>query len=321
MRLGLSNRATDVRIWLLRRLLGGRFDPTRAFVVTSAPRSGSTLLARMLTSMGSASVLFEPLNLRDVPEAAAAGFDWSTYRGPGTRWSDGEIFLRRVFEGRIINPWTARELSLSSAVRAQRLIVKFVRANQLLPWLCERFRLPAPILLIRHPCAVVASQLGYGWRGTLRPDCPAYLAPYPGFRAVLANTGTQAAHLAASWCLEYLPAFLTPQPAPWLLLTYEGLLLQPRAALTRIGEHWGVRFDMEKVMAIMDQPSSTVSSAGIRGLNGWRQVLSPAQVSSIHAVVQGFGLCFYGDADGPDEARLYAPDLAARLHAMGSGPR
>jgi hypothetical protein len=275
----------------------------------------------MLTSMGAASVLFEPLNLRDVPEAAAAGFDWGTYRPPGTHWPDGEAFLRRVFEGRVINAWTARELSLSGAVRAQRLIVKCVRASRLLPWLCERLRLPAPILLLRHPCAVVASQLRYGWRGAPRPDCPEYLEPYPGFRTVLADTDTEEANLAASWCLEYLPAFLTPRPAPWLLLTYEGLLLQPRATLARIAEHWGVRFDMEQAMAIMGQPSSTVSSAGMSGLDGWRQVLSPAQVSSIQAVVQGFGLTFYGDADGPDEARLYAPDLAARLHAMGGGPR
>ncbi len=74
-------------------------------------------------------------------------------------------------------------------------------------------------------------------------------------------------------------------------------------------------------MAIMEQPSSTISSTGMRGLNGWRQVLSPGQVSSILAVVRGFGLSFYGDTDGPDNARLYAPDLAARVRAVGGGPR
>jgi len=49
--------------------------------------------------------------------------------------------------------------------------------------------------------------------------------------------------------------------------------------------------------------------------------LGPCALSRIRAVVQGLGLSFYGDADGPDEARLYVPDLAARLHAMGSEQR
>jgi hypothetical protein len=267
--------------------------------------------------MGKASVLFEPLNLSDVPEAAAAGFDWSTYRLPGTPWPEGEAYLSAVFEGRIVNEWTARELSLAGAIRSDRLIVKFVRANRLLPWLCERFELPAPILLFRHPCAVVASQLRYGWNNIIRPSCPGFLDDYPAFRASLAATDSREAYLAASWCLEYLPALLAPAPVPWMVLTYEELLLRPKATLDTIASHWNLRFDMTQVIKRLQTPSSTVSSTGIAGVNGWQRTLSPAQVSRILATTHAFGLSFYDTHHEPDYASLRCPGLSDRLASMG----
>lgn len=304
------------RLFALRCYLSGRFHHRRALVLASAPRSGSTLLAQALAAIESSCVLFEPLHLREVSAAEAAGFSWGTYRVRNEAWPEGEVFLRRVFEGRVINDWTAREISVKDALGAKRLIVKFVRATRLLPWICRTFDIPPPVLLIRHPCAVVASQLRYGWKDTERPDSPRYLGRFPAFEDVLSRTSCDEEHLAALWCLDYLPAMLEARPHPWMLLTYEDLLLRPEAALARIAENWGVELDMADALARLQGPSSVVSHHGISGINGWRGQLTVKQVMRILNVVHAFGFCFYSRADEADYAALHSALLAANIQAL-----
>ena len=78
-------------------------------------------------------MLLEPLHLDRVPEARESGFSWRTYVDPDASWPEGEEFLRAVFTGRVINSRTSREMTVRDALRSKRLIVKFVRANRMLP--------------------------------------------------------------------------------------------------------------------------------------------------------------------------------------------
>jgi hypothetical protein len=169
----------------LRTCLAGRFDEERVFILTSSPRSGSTLLGQVLGAIPDSCTLFEPLHPTYVPQAEKAGFSWRTFVSPEEQWPKGEEFLKRVFEGKMINDWTAREMSFRKARKSKRMIIKFVRANRLLPWICRRFRIPAPILLLRHPCAVISSQLNYGWKNAVRPQAPGYLDGYPEFELAI----------------------------------------------------------------------------------------------------------------------------------------
>jgi len=43
--------------------------------------------------------------------------------------------------------------------KASGLVVKFVRANTMLPWITNPFNLRVTYSIIRHPCATIASQL------------------------------------------------------------------------------------------------------------------------------------------------------------------
>ena len=141
--------------------LASRFDERSVLLLTSTPRSGSTWLGGALGAIPRSCVLFEPLHPDLVPGVRTAGFSARTYVHPDDRWMEGEAFLRRVFEGKVINEWTTREMSLREAWCAATMIIKFVRANRLLPWLCRTFEVRSPVLLVRHPCAVISSQLKF----------------------------------------------------------------------------------------------------------------------------------------------------------------
>ncbi|MCA9118222.1 MAG: hypothetical protein KDA79_24290, partial [Planctomycetaceae bacterium] len=208
----------------LTEILAGRFRVEDALTLTSSPRSGSTWLAETLTTIPRSCFLAEPLHLGWVPEARAAGFSWRTWVSADAKWPAGEHFLRSVFEGRVVNEITLERLNLDEVRKVRRLIVKFVRVGRLLPWLCRTFPLPAPILLIRHPCAVVTSQLKAGkWNDVSTVDAPGYVHEFPAFQTALAQLNSLEERLAAQWALDQLPPLLEVQSRPWQMVTYEEL--------------------------------------------------------------------------------------------------
>ena len=291
----------------------------RVLILTSSPRSGSTLLGQVVATIPDSCVLFEPLHLNKVPEAAASHFSWRTYVDQETEWPEGEAFLRRVFEGRVINAWTSREMSLPDVCRSTRLIVKFVRANRLLPWLCRTFEIPAPILLVRHPCAVIASQLKYGWMNAQRPGTPPYLDTYPLFRSALSKTEGVEEHLAAWWALDQLPPLLHQTPHPWTIVTYEELVLRPVQTLGKIFQRWNLDVDMAVALSRLKKPSSVVSKSGISGIDGWKKQLTDKQVSRILSTCHAFGLTLYTQRDEADYDLLNSERLAEHIRRAGMG--
>jgi hypothetical protein len=299
--------------------LAGRFDENCVYILTSSPRSGSTLLGQILGSIPDSCILFEPLNLKKVPEAEAAGFSWRTFVSPEEQWPEGEAFLKRVFEGKIVNGWTVREMSVREAYKSNKMIIKFVRANGLLPWICKRFDVPAPILLIRHPCAVVASQLNAGWKSYTRPKPPRYLDKYPMFQAVLSKVEGDEERLAAVWALDQLTPLLQQTPHPWTIVTYEEIILRPEATLLMIFDKWDLQIDMDDALSRLKKPSSLVSPSGISGINGWRNNLTDKQISRVLSTVNSFGLTFYTKNDEADYSVLHSEELSQHIKKVGGG--
>lgn len=307
-----------VRNQIIGRALNGRFDASDAIVLTSSPRSGSTLLSQILKATPRSCVLFEPLHLKEVPAAEEAGFTWRTYVQPELEWPQGKAFLTRVFEGRIINPWLSREMSVQDALRAERLIVKFVRANRLLPWLCHAFDIPAPIFLIRHPCAVIASQIKYGWANAQHPpESPPYLAPYPAFQAALSQLTSDVEYLAALWALDQLPVLLQKPPHPWLIMTYEELFLRPDQTIEKICARLNLDIDRNQALKSMAIPSSVVSRSGISGLAGWKNQLTSDQINKILRTVNAFGIEFYDDQSEGNDDILQGDQMSSHIREKG----
>lgn len=71
-----------------------------------------------------------------------------------------EGLFHDVLAGNRVNAWTMSRTSASDARKSTQLLVKYVRANNLLPWVLSRWELKhKPIFLMRHPWDTVTSQV------------------------------------------------------------------------------------------------------------------------------------------------------------------
>lgn len=292
------------------RLFVDRTRAADALVITGYPRSGTTWLAEVIASVPGSGILFEPLALQRVPAAVEAGFDWDNFHLPGEEWPAGERFMDDVLSGRVLNRWTTAYIPLTSAMRIERWIVKFVRANQMLGWMVEKFALRTPVFIIRHPCAVFSSWVERGWPLLPRAQRnPAFLLAYPEFESVIDKLSTPEEFFAAKWCMENYAPLALPEPRGFHVVAYEQLRASPREELLPIFANWSLELP-DGLEDLIGRPSAKASAGFVRQGNepagGWRKRLKAEQIDAILSVVAAFGLDFYGTGPAPDLAKLAA---------------
>ena len=157
------------RVYLESGLLGQRLqylvrdrpEPSEAIVVAGSARSGSTWLADLLCT-----VPRHPADLRAATRAAAmaAGrlpaYPKTCYLRPEGRYPDWDDVLSGVLTGRSRTYWTD---TARTSFFPRRYLIKEVRVSLMLGYLHDQFH-PRIAYLSRHPCAIVASRIGLGWR-------------------------------------------------------------------------------------------------------------------------------------------------------------
>lgn len=209
-------------------------------ILAGSGRSGTTWILDALAEANELRPVFEPLHPStsaigrtwagrwldaddEVPELAAwleqvchGAFRqwWADYRVRTDRLRPSTALLRdRVaaieFARRWRKLWRQRRTGRKRLRRPERL-VKLIRANLMLPWLARGFGARC-VLLVRHPGAVVESQLRLGGDDWAPVDqLGRYLADPvlgerlpPAYRAVASELANQPASAAAlNWCIE-----------------------------------------------------------------------------------------------------------------------
>jgi len=309
------------------------YDLSETLVVAGGPRCGTTWLAELVAGVPGAALLFEPLHVGNVPDAKAAGFKWRTFLEPDSSWPEGEAFIEKVLRGKVTNWHTTSQIALRSAIRPELWVVKLIHANLMLGWLAKTFPIRPPALIIRHPCAAVASRSQQGWKPLNRaPRIPGFLAAYPQFGPVLDQLTDLVEFRAALWCIDYFVPLSLPRPYPFHLVTYEGLVRNGARELSVLFDRWGLEVP-PKAEERLGRPSQTTQKgasvySGDDPLAKWRKDLSREEVAKILRVVEAFGLDFYSEALEPDYDRLFSesrcrpPDgTAEALHARAAFSR
>jgi hypothetical protein len=206
-----------------------------------------------------------------------------------------------LLRGQILNTRTTHQTTREALQQADRLIVKFVRANALLPWLTNQFAFRhKPIHLVRHPFAVVSSQLRHGswddeYTGFDLSDDP-YSEPYRKHRPFLDTISSQEEKLTALWCLTNLIPLRHPdRDARWITIHYEHL----REQLSRLFEQW--KMDMPSGMENEMRAPSTTTKRGDsvrdskKQLHHWQSKLDDEQLDRMRRVLSYFEVEYYGD--------------------------
>lgn len=315
-------------------------DIRDTIIVSGAPRSGTTWLAELLRSLSGYKFLNEPLLLSNSKEARDAGFAWRTHISPDESHPQFRAFFERALSGRLPNGplWHYQSKSrfgrLIEHVTRQKLVVKFCRAGRLLHWLLQQFDVRGTVMIIRHPCAVLASQLEHGgWA----PDQLIYdidseeaLGQIPDnirnrYRNILDEISTRLGLMTAVWCLDYYVPFVeyARKGHPWVLVPYERLVLDGMSETERILE--GVDAKMtDEVRKQLDVASAYASSDLETGnrrkqLSKWQDRLSGDQIDRILEIVTAFGLDFYTKELEPNYKRLSKLQTAARTGSHTAG--
>jgi hypothetical protein len=203
--------------------------------------------------------------------------------------------------------------------------VKFVDANFMLGWLAANFPIRPPVLLVRHPCAVIASQLRRGWSNPHPPRLKGFLARHPQFTDYLETLRDPTEFAAALWSMQTYAPLMLPRPWPFVLLTYERLAEDPRRELGRLFEAWQMPMP-DGIVERALRPSGTTDTgsplaAGADPSSAWRKSLNARQIDGILAVTRTFGLDFYDAQGRPDPDRLDAlTPMQTELEHRRAGP-
>jgi len=298
----------------------------QTIVVAGSPRSGTTWLAELLAALRGYTLVNEPLHLRWRAVEEAGFEEWRTYIGKEETRSAARAYLRRALAGRAA---CTRQFNsehtlgkLREFLWGRRHVVKFVRANRMLHWIHDQFPIREMVLILRHPCAVVASQLDYkheGWRRTTPPTEDELQTDSGGwipddvlyqFKSALARVETTAGRLAAVWGLDTYFPLCEHESFLGIVTTYERLLSREREEVSRIFEALDESVPPSALQAYDRASNSAAPDLATRDerrqLSKWKRKLEADQVDEILSIVKGFGLDFYSEALEPDYKRLSA---------------
>lgn len=286
------------------RALGvSEYDLRDTIVVFGDGRSGTTWIAQTLASLPGAGVLFEPLHPKRVPGVTEAGFTWRTYVRRGAEWPNGRRLLEDAFAGRPLNLWTGSLFTRPK--RVTRWIVKCIRGNRLVPWMSDWMQPRARVLVLRHPCAIVGSQIASDWTVPDAPYAPELLEDLPQIASILETCSTPEERRALDWAVNTIVAL--PSRSTWTTVCYEELV-EGRVTFESMLDAW----DLPVPEALTERSSvwSHTSRKRDRGFHPtttvteWTTQLTDEQVRRVLAVTHALGLDFYGEDPRPDLARL-----------------
>ena len=287
------------------------YDIRNTIVVMGWARSGTTWLAEVLSAIPKSAILFEPLHTERVAEAAAAGFPVRDILMPGEGSREQKAFMGRVLRGQVLNWWTCSCNPVGRAIRPKVWIVKEIQANYLIEWILGTFPIRRAILIVRHPCATIASRMAQGWApqdAQVKVKQGPARRRFPHLEELCRNLTDPFEVMAARWCImNYVP--LSLRPRPFHVIAYESLATRGAADLVPVFGDWGLPVP-EALEPSLGRASSTTKASAIAGpsrrqsIEGWKKVLTPAQVDSILGVVRDFGMDFYTEDPEPDYARL-----------------
>ena len=239
-----------------------------------------------------------------MPELAKIGYDWHQRIPEDADWPEARQLFDDILSGRKLTTDICQYSKSQDYRTAERLLVKFIRINDCLPWLLKQFEFKLkPVVLIRHPIAIAASTLRHeNWKN--HPSH--YVFPETRYyefsdkdRRFLEGLSTAEEVRVAEWCTRN-KSFLN-HPAhnqDWITLHYENMLLEPEANLRHLFDAWNMDLP-DAAMALVDKASRTSREMTFADdkqeqLEKWQTRFTPDQIDRMVGVLDHFEIDLYG---------------------------
>lgn len=291
-------------------------DPKSTLCLFSNPRGGSTWLGEILQEIPD-SVLCNESIFR-LPEFSELQFTWHQPIPAGVDWPEAYELFRKILNREILSQRVYFTNDLAKIPGAAHHIYKFCHGNLLLEWFADHFDV-MPILLVRHPCAVVSSQIQHhGWQkmkegGEIKYSIPEFRFNdfYFLYEDILKTVKTIEESLAATWCLTMVDSLQNQSnDKKWITVAYENLYTNFEFEIDRIFGRLGLSIP-EKVyernrkvsVSALEYANQYVLSG--KQLSNWKDKLSMKQQQNILGIVKAFGITHYDHNPEPDLQQMY----------------
>ncbi|WP_421764582.1 sulfotransferase domain-containing protein [Ekhidna sp.] len=305
-----------IRLWIVLKVKGKHYpQKSNTIAIFSLPRSGSTWLSELICEIPNTIKVDEPLYrgflaLDGKMPATGHGkikqldkLEFYYYQPipPNEEFEEAHDFFRNLFSLKITNPYLFEETDLRSIPTSKNVLFKFCYGNLLLPWLVKRFDF-LPIVLVRNPYAVVASQMRHhSFERILNQKS----FEIPKFRYSEYLTEVidldQIKHpeeiLAAIWCINYLAVSGKSSKKNWLIISYEDLVRNPDVEIKRIFSYVNNPIP-STIWDRFHQPSVSTDKSDFQNkeqLLSWKKELNPDQIKRIGRILTKFKIDDYSD--------------------------
>ena len=341
------NKKESLDIFLLRKLSGmathiiesmwvylyATTDISFTVFLVGSPRSGTTWLMQIIETLGNYRVVFEPFHRDFYPKVRKiipTFLDKPIYRpylSPNYENKNLEDYILKTFQGNISGFWyvpPSRFIKSLKWLKAKKVLVKDIWTTRLLPWIIQRFKIKNYLLLIRHPCAVIESQI----RTCIgNPLC--YYSSHIIKKAILEQLNTiyelrnvvnrihpklENIHkseelLAAIWSMDYyIPLFYNTKDL-YNIVIYEDYILNSSQAIKRMIQLLGLKNKeasegLSRLIAHRAPTSKDVTDKFINNVYKWKKRLPKYQITSILKIAHLFNLTFYNEDIEPNYNEL-----------------
>lgn len=205
-----------------------------------------------------------------------------------------------------------RRSQFGPSLRRDKAIVKFIRANWLLPWLLHHFEATAA-LIVRHPAAVADSQLRFIEHWTPDERLARLLeSEYVRmcYKRQLDRIGSKHlstfGRLVTIWCIENALPIKMSQSLGYATIFYEDLKDDFPQSWRRLCDALGLYGVPEESSILKPSQQSSSQWQQTGGAGGrvdsaaWRQRLGPTEQSEFEYILGLFGIDYYEwDSDRP----------------------
>jgi hypothetical protein len=309
------------RVALGRRFLVDLGDDHRKNIyIAGTGRSGTTWLSELVNHRNTYRQIFEPFHPNSPVGPVFPRHLYLRADDPdGLRLRAAQRVLHGQIRGLHVDRFNKRLIS-------SRRVIKDISSNLFLKWLHVHFPGMPFILIIRHPCAVLQSQLNVGWEdwrdkfeGMLeqQPLVQDHLEPFIPELKRLQHGFEQN---VAIWCIQnYVPLVQFGRDEIHVVF-YENLCMQPEQELRKLMAFLGLRFDPHILRSVRQASFMALAGSAVqRGtalVDGWKDHLPGAHVRRAMEIVAMFGLDKIYSEDPMPSPDAIAPFVSGAVTAL-----
>ena len=296
----------EFRKFLLEKILVlKKHNEREPILIFSDARGGSTWLMEILNEINGTSIIWEPLHNEFGVFEDNVDFAYDQFLPFFKNEKRGIDQFTSVLQGKTVNDWTLTQSPFMEFISAKRLIVKFVRANALIPWITDNYDFRSkPIYLLRHPIAVASSQLKNFYKEHSEKRIPPnpQSHEYQKHRDFLESLDDGLEQFVSFWCLHnYQTLKVSKEDTKWTTVFYEDLLLDPANEVKRIFSTLNEPVP-DQVMNKINEPSRSnfndhYVQDSKKQLEKWRNDISPEKAARIQDILNYFDIKIYSATD------------------------